>query len=1208
MASHLSHQRSLDRLAEEFVRRCRDGQQPTAAEYAARYPELAAEIEELFPMLLVFEQVGCGDSPQKAATLERPNEVGPTPAQIGNYRILRCIGRGGMGVVYEAVQEPLGRHVALKVLSYDQCTNPVLMERFRLEARSAASLHHTNIVPVFDVGEEAGTCYYAMQYIHGQSLHAVISELRKLDDKPGPVCADEDDDSAQYIASGLLTGQVNTMRTWAKVSPSKSEPQVDDQRDGTAQTDPPPSPTGESTPSGDLMRQTRIEYFRHVASMGVQVAEALGYVHSHGIIHRDIKPSNLLLDVQGRVWVTDFGLAKTKRPEELTHTGDLLGTLCYMAPERFHGQTNALSDIYGLGVTLYEMLARRPAFQASDPAQLMLRITSEDPARPRQFDARVPRDLETIVMKAMDKSPARRYQTAAELASDLRRFLEDKPIRARRTSPPERLWRWCRRNPTVAASSGFAALALMLALVLSIRFALHQSRAADRIRHEQQQTQLARERSEEQRREAEWTSASLALDRGISLCEGGDVSRGMLWLARSLKMANDTRATDLECAIRVNLAGWSPRMRPLLHTFRHPARAFVLSVAFSPDDQSVLTGANDSVARLWDVTSGKLRLALPPHSDEVVAVAFAPNGRTLLTGSSDKSVRLWDITGKLLREFRHDDSGTSIAFGPEPWIVTGCHDHTARIWNSSTGDAGPILRHGGWVNAVTFSPDGRLILTGSHDGTARIWEAATGSPLWRLPHDNIVLSVAFSPDGQIALTGSEDYTARLWETSTGQPLGQPLRHASRVQAVAFHPDRRTIVTGSRDGTTQLWDRVSGRNLGSLLHHSDVVWSVVFSHDGSHILTGSADATAQVWDASLETVSGHVFQHSDKIRAAAFSPNGEMIATASDDGSARLWDKATGWPIGKALQHRAGVVAICFSRDGRTIATASDDHSARLWSAVTGEPIGSPMVHENWLRCVAISPDGKTILTGSGDKTVRLWDAATGQPKSEPLRHGGRVLSVAFRGDGRVIATSSADGTAKLWDTVTGQFVCPPLEHAEYESVVSIAFSPDGRKLLTGSWDHTGRLWDAETGRPICPPLRHRARVIAVAFSPNGKTLLTASADHTAQLWDAATGKPLTPAMTHQGMVYAAAFSPDGRIILTGSDDQTARLWDVRTGKPLGPPMQHRSLVSSVAFSPDGQTVLTGSWDTTARTWPVPSTMTGKVDQIVLETQKRAGGS
>ena len=370
-----------------------------------------------------------------------------------------------MGVVYEAVQESLGRHVALKVLPAAGLMSPTHLERFRREARAAARLHHTNIVPVFGVGEHEGVHYFAMQFIRGQSLDRVLHELAHLR-RPGPpppgAGARRGADLSISIARGLLSGRFPDGERPTD-GPDGDAPAADrglgPARRMRAREGPGSIVLGDPSGLGD---QSTLAYSRSVARVGVQVAEALAYSHQQGILHRDIKPANLLLDTQGTVWVSDFGLVKEQGTEELTTQGDFVGTLRYMAPERFLGRSDPRSDVYGLGLTLYEMLTLRPAFAASDRARLVERVQHEEPPRPRKLDPHIPRDLETIVLKAIAKEPGRRYATATAMAEDLRRFLADRPVEARRAAAWERVWRWVRRNPGLAVSTASAAVLLVV--------------------------------------------------------------------------------------------------------------------------------------------------------------------------------------------------------------------------------------------------------------------------------------------------------------------------------------------------------------------------------------------------------------------------------------------------------------------------------------------------------------------------------------------------------------------------------------------------------------------------------------------------------------------------------------------------------------------------------------------------------------------------
>ncbi len=439
-------------LAEEFVSRHRSGERPPLAEYTERHPALADRIRRLFPTLLLlegFQGGGSDNTPQAEATNPQAPLVSHAPPQrLGDFTILREVGRGGMGVVYEAMQETLGRRVALKVLRPHPLRDPVSLERFRREARTAARLHHTNIVSVFGAGEQDGTLFIAMQFIDGAGLDAVLADHRRRGTAEPPALTRSTAPPGLTVAGGSSDViAADTAETTFTVS--QVEAPATGLRSGPHQGS---------------------NYFRQVARLGAQVADALAHAHGLGVVHRDVKPANVLVDGQGAAWVTDFGLAKAEGVDDLTSPGFVVGTLRYMAPERFDGTTGPAGDIYGLGATLYELLTLRPAFSETARHLLVDRILKEEPARPRRLDPRIPRDLETIVLKAMAKEPARRYATAAALADDLRRFLDGRPVAARPIGALGQTWRWARRHPAVAGLACALLLTLTAGLGVSLYF------------------------------------------------------------------------------------------------------------------------------------------------------------------------------------------------------------------------------------------------------------------------------------------------------------------------------------------------------------------------------------------------------------------------------------------------------------------------------------------------------------------------------------------------------------------------------------------------------------------------------------------------------------------------------------------------------------------------------------------------------------------
>jgi eukaryotic-like serine/threonine-protein kinase len=493
----------LEELAAEFMERQRRGESPSIAEYTANHPDLAREIREFFPTILAIEQLKARDR-SSAGGLACPGFV--QPERLGDFRIIREIGRGGMGIVYEAEQQSLGRRVAVKVLPGQSLLGAKHLARFRREARIAARLHHTNIVQVFGVGEQDGLHYYVMQYVPGVGLDRIISHLARI-------CAGQQAEAAQ---NGQQAPDDNARidslcRQWLGMDIYGGE-------------------SSAPATAGSIQRPGQSKYFRIVARLGIQVAEALDYAHSHGTFHRDVKPGNLLVDHQGALWVTDFGLAQATYADSVTQTGDITGTLRYMPPERFGGRVDARGDIYSLGLTLYELLVLQPAFADSDRSRLIRQITSGQPLRPAKINPHIPRDLETIILKATEHESARRYATAAALAGDLQRFLEDRPIEARPVRAAERLWRWSRRNPAIAALAGIS-LALLLAVAIVANVGYFSTKRA-----------LKGEAQQRQRAEATASLAQEALDRLVERLSPAITSQTL-----QLKI-NGTSQTSVEIA------------------------------------------------------------------------------------------------------------------------------------------------------------------------------------------------------------------------------------------------------------------------------------------------------------------------------------------------------------------------------------------------------------------------------------------------------------------------------------------------------------------------------------------------------------------------------------------------------------------------------------------------------------------------------------
>jgi serine/threonine protein kinase/tetratricopeptide (TPR) repeat protein len=501
---------------EEYLAALQTGDRPDREKFLAQYPGLADKLTPLLDGLEFVHQVApqlrSGDTYSSAEHESKST----APASLGDYRIIREVGRGGMGVVYEAEQISLSRRVALKVLPFAAVMDPRRLARFRNEAQAAATLTHQYIVPVYAVGSAQGVHYYAMQFIEGCTLADMIEQLRQAAGKTTDKSPASQSLAVKQLAAGLTNGIV-AVRSAGNL-PLAMPPR------------PLPAPSAETARSVQAAISTEnsyasTHYVRTVTELALQIAEALDYAHRQGVVHRDIKPGNLLLDMQGNPWITDFGLARIENDTNLTMTGDLVGTLRYMSPEQALAQrviVDHRTDIYSFGVTFYELLTLEPVFAASGRQELLRDIAFREPSPMRKHQRGIPADLETIVMKAMAKNPAERYATAQEMAEDLRRQLADQPIRARRPSILWRVRKWSRRHRAVVASAGAVSVcALLLGAGLlwrerSLTFvALEQARAEREVAKQQREVAQRERESAQHEREvarANFQQAQRAVD------------------------------------------------------------------------------------------------------------------------------------------------------------------------------------------------------------------------------------------------------------------------------------------------------------------------------------------------------------------------------------------------------------------------------------------------------------------------------------------------------------------------------------------------------------------------------------------------------------------------------------------------------------------------------------------------------------------------
>jgi eukaryotic-like serine/threonine-protein kinase len=1144
-----------------------DGQAARAAYLDQACGSDAALRKRVEILLQVYDQAGSfleGPLPKPNGTIDYQPIAERPGTRVGPYRLMEQIGEGGFGLVFVAEQqEPVRRKVALKVIKPGMDTREV-MARFSAERQALALMDHPNIARVFDAGAtESGRPYFVMELVRG-------------------------------------------------------------------------IPITEYCDQHQLAPRDRLDLF-------ITVCQAVQHAHQKGIIHRDIKPSNILVtshDGKPVAKVIDFGVAKAinqQLSERTVYTqfAQMIGTPLYMSPEQAEMSgldIDTRSDIYSLGVLLYELLTgstpfdkQRFAKAAYDEIRRVIReeepqkpstrlstsqavasISAQRHMEPAKLTRLIRGELDWITMKALEKDRTRRYETANGLARDVQRYLADEPVEAGPPSMGYRARKFIRRHKGRVIAVGLLLATLLAGITASTIGFANASRNA-RIAA----TATEKANDDAARATAEAQNARAAQDQAEYEAHVANLVAADASLLAHEPLRLRTRLDA--CPERLRNWEWrylNARADQSLVVLRgHEAK--VVTAAFSPSGERIVTTSDDKSARVWDIRSGQELAVLRGHGDAVVWARFNPSGDRIVTASLDKTARLWDAaTGKELAVLNgHEGKLRFAAFSPSgQHIVTASDDKTARLWETATGKALVILRgHEHFVVSAAFSPSGDRVVTASFDKTARMWEAVTGKEVADLRgHEQFVGTATFDSAGKRVATTSDDKTARLWNAATGQELAVLRGHDDRIWSAAFSPLGDKLVTASPDKTARLWDAATGQELAVLRGHDAMLNTASFSPSGDRVVTASFDKTARLWDAVTGKELAVFIGHESAVGSATFNPAGDRVVTTSFDKTARIWDTATTKDFSVLRGHEQKVAYATFSPSGDRIVSASDDKTARIWDAATGKTLAVLRGHELFVTSAAFSPLGDRVVTASGDKTARLWDTATGKELAV-FPHEQAVRSASFNTSGDRIVTASDDKAARVWDAAEGKELTVLRGHEL--AVTFAAFNQVGDRIITASWDKTLRIWDASTGKQLDMVSAHESSIGFPTFSPSRECFISALADRTARKWDTATGKELVIFRGHEKMIWHVSFSPSADRVVTASPDMTARVWDPATGKELAVLRAHEATVRSAIFSPTGDRIVTTSEDNTVRVWDTlsyrerfPAIMAARVADSAMREQ------
>jgi serine/threonine protein kinase/WD40 repeat protein len=1167
-----STEHCLADLIEELSAQMEAGEAVELQAYLDAHPEHAAELRRLYPALQLladFSRSGEANLPLDG--------LDPAPAlgtPLGDFRLVREIGRGGMGVVYEAEQLSLSRRVALKVLPFASTLDPRQLQRFKNEAHAAAQLHHTHIVPVYATGCERSVHFYAMEFIDGKTLADLIRELRQLEGR------EPAGETGPPVAAVPSAG--------ASTSPYPLPPFAAPDRPGLGLVAAPAADTAPGTRLATAPSIRGVGYFRAVARLGIQAALALEHAHQLGVVHRDIKPGNLLVQAASplappgseaggeglRLWVTDFGLAQVQSQAGLTLTGDLLGTLRYMSPEQALAQRVPLdhrTDIYSLGVTLYELLTLEPAFGGRDRQELLRQIAFEEPKAPRRLNRAIPAELETLVLKAIEKNPVDRYGTAQELADDLRRFLEDKPLRAKRPTLAQRAVKWVRRHRSVSWMAVVALAVLAVGSTISAVIIAHQRDLAEERRQDAEGARRAARQSEADAKDqlflALWSKARALRFSGLA----GQRFDGLKALAEAARMARAGEyGEDQFLKLRHEAVACLalPDLRFERTLLEHVPHAYW--IAFDPEFRYFAFSDLEGNLSIRRVTDGKetAQLARPearPARLEL-ALRFSPDGRWLLVG--------------------HASSGQPLQ---------------AALWEFRDGKPGRkvVLEH--WCD---FSPDSQHLAGARPDGSVGIYEVASGREVKRVAEGMGVTRVRFQSDGrQLAVfVKSDPRVVVVLDRETGKEVARYPAPEGGTDEVAWRGDGRLLAVPCCDQRIYVWDHARRRLQSVLEGHTILGLRVQFSHAGDFLTSYSWDGTTRLWD----PVSGRQMVREPGSFFVAIRRDDRQVALAKA-GRLELWEVAGGWEC-RTLHHGQvgngtprpgdfGPRALEFSPDGRLLASGSLD-GARLWDLADFTEVGH--LPAGPTGAVLFHPDGSSLFT-NGARGLHRWpirremkELADQPDRIEVLQVGPpKYLDVPGNWVYPVLSRDSRGRWLSAVDYPRGQVIVLDLDHPgdrlvlEHPGVARCSLSPDGRWALT----HTAlngqgdiKIWDTSDGKPVNwrPPAGDDFQF----FTPDGRWLVTRlPGEAPLRFWQVGSWQP-GPTLPNP-IPPTLSLWPMSNGALLGLPSRPEPVWLIHagTGKALATLEPPRDIGPTVvAVSPDGTRLAVGTSNHTIHVW------------------------
>ncbi len=966
-----------------------------------------------------------------------------------------------------------------------------------------------------------------------------------------------------------------------------------------------------------------------------ELADALAYAHSESIVHRDIKPNNIMVTRAGRPELMDFGLAKVQSDDDdMTIDGSIVGTPAYMAPEQARGDLKATgphSDQYSLGAVFYQLLTNQTPFTGS-MHHIIMRVAGDDEPEPlSKFVPDIPADLEAICEKTLSKAPADRYASAAELATDLERWLSGEPILARRIHYAERMWRWCRRNRTVAS---------LLFLVASMLFvgAAGSSIAAISFRSlakkESESAHVAKEKeieAEQLAEEVELRLADMFTFTGLSSAREGDPAQAVLWFANAVERSRSDPIRRRTNQMRFH--AWMRQTPIATRVIEHPGE-WIKHLEFDPSGRYLIALALDFDSYLWNLDENN-RVTADALNDHANAAAWSPDGKWLVQGF-DHGIEInrvgdWEsVAGAELPGLVE-----CLAFSPDVrWLAVGVHDdetNVVRLWDCVRHEmTESVLKQPAKTKRLAFSSDGQMLAASCSDGSTRVYSLPLGDdPQPKFPaipnigpiYADAPLSPVFVDDDSAVMTLARNRSeATQWYgTDDGEQIAEFLirefatftENKAFVNLYSVSPDYKHMIVGTNRGAAA-WDISTRQRVGKLMPHTNIMTSLAFHRDGDVLVSGSLDRTARLWQLPSGQPHSPIIKHEDEIRVVAFSPNVDTFATCQNNGVVKLWRYKN---LTELVMQRPFSWQDAFlqaSNDGRYVSPATwnskrTSRTVHIFDTTTGQDIASHIEASGILNATALSFDGSKVMGLSSKETaselantsertstmrgqpglIELWDRASGTRLFDPIQTPSEPIAGAMHPTRPLAAALCAGGQLLIINTGSGEIERTMMHEGIYRPGFLIRgylrFTKDGESLVTWGLGNSVKVWDVGQWKERYS-LETKSWASDVVFSRDSDVMVVCGADNQVRIVNLSDGKNVVDPLPHPDWVFTAQLNSDESLLLTAGRDKTARVWDWRNSRIASPDLEHADEVFDVAFVKNSDWIMTTCRDGKIRTW------------------------